>query len=73
MAGPEMSDPETSDPGTAELQLGISPCRKADASVAGEFTFRMALISFKRRRKGVGVADAELELGGPREPRMSDA
>jgi hypothetical protein len=56
-------------PGNAELQLGISPCRKTDASVAGEFTFRMAPFSLKRRRKGVGVVDAELEFGGPRGPR----
>jgi hypothetical protein len=28
--------------------------------------FRVAPSSFKRRRKGVGVVDAELELGGPR-------
>jgi hypothetical protein len=30
------------DPGTAELQLGISSCRKTNASVAGVITFRMA-------------------------------
>jgi hypothetical protein len=34
--------------------------------VADIFTFGMAPFSFERRRKGVGVMDAELELGGPR-------
>jgi hypothetical protein len=59
------------DPGTAELQLGISPCRKADASVSGEFTFRMVFFSFERRRKGIDVVDAELELGVPKGPKMA--
>jgi hypothetical protein len=59
-------------PRTAELQLGISPCGKTDASMAGEFTFRMAPISFKRRRKGTRVVDAELELDVPRGSRNMD-
>jgi hypothetical protein len=45
-----MADPGTSDPGTAELQLGIAPCRKADALVVGVFTLRMAPFSFERGR-----------------------
>jgi hypothetical protein len=61
-----MASPWMAGPGTAELQLGISPCRKADASVAGSFTFRMAPFSVERRRKGIDVVDAELELGVPR-------
>jgi len=46
MADPGMADPGMADPGTAELQLGISSCRDADAPVAGVFTFRMAPLSF---------------------------
>jgi hypothetical protein len=56
-------------PGNAELQLGISSSRKADASVAGVFTFRMALFSFKRRKE-IDVVDVQPELGVPRGPKM---
>jgi hypothetical protein len=61
-----MPSPWDAGSGTAELQLGISPCRKADALVAYVLTFRAAPFSFDHRKKGVGWVDAELELGGPR-------
>ena len=59
--------------GPPSSSSAFSPDRKADPSVTGVFTFRGAPLSFERRRKGVGVVDAELELGDPklRKPSFS--